>query len=127
MSALRAVQHARHVIQRKHRLDRQQLFDEAVALGEWGLFSKRQIASFTGLTEREVSGLIQKTDKTGGRLEPEAIEHIEKIILGDRTPDRVRTAAEAGCSTPMLVRLTGLPGTTLRRWVAGGAKRRSAA
>jgi len=113
------VQHAQRVHASRHEFTREALVNEAVALGEWELFSGRQISAFTGLRPALVNDLIAKTDRTGGTLKPESLGYI--IILMRATAreeddcQAIADALKAGVSSIMLARLTGRSQSTLSR------------
>lgn len=114
-----ALTQARDTWRGRANLDKQGKFDAAVALGEWGLFSNRHIAKFTGLSPATVNALITKPERTGGRLEPEALEPVIEVlhmrVRGEIDNAKVRTAIEAGVSVNFLAKLAGIPQRTLAR------------
>lgn len=116
MSNLIAVQQAHHHWINHEHYDKQQQYDAAVELGEWGLYSNRQIAVFTGLRRAVVDSLNPKSNKSGGTLAPEALPHIEQLIVGVRTPETIKATLDAGVSTTMLARLSGISGSMISRW-----------
>ena len=119
MTHLPAVQHAQRVHTNRHESTREALINEAVALGEWGVYSKRQVASFTGLRPALINDLLPKSDRTGGTLKPESLGYI--IILMRATAREeddckaIADALKAGVSSIMLARLTGRSQSTLSR------------
>lgn len=93
--------------------NRQPQVDDAVALGETGSFSNRHIAHITGLDPNFVNQLTGKTDKTGGRFNPEALPMLNDIRLQwvrARTVDSalVRLVVKIGVSAGMVSKLTGV-------------------
>jgi hypothetical protein len=103
--------------------DRQPQIDDAVSLGETGVFSNRNIAHITGLDVDFVGELTGKKDKTGGRFNPEALPMIYDIRLQwarARTcdPAAVRLVVNMGVSAGMLSKLTGIS----RTWIYEKAK-----
>jgi hypothetical protein len=100
--------------------DRQTQIDDAVMLGETGVFSKRHISFITGLDLNLVNELVRKPDKTGGRFNPEALPLILDLSLGWRQ-NRVcdaqltRTIVAIGVSPFMISKLSGISRTTLYR------------
>ena len=119
MTHLPAVQHAQRVYVNHLAYSREVLVNEAVALGEWGIYSKRQVALFTGLRPALINDLLPKSDRTGGTLKPESLGY---IIILMRTTAReeddcqaIADALKAGVSSIMLARLTGRSQSTLSR------------
>lgn len=100
----------------------QQQVDDAVALGETKTFSNRHISLITGLDVLFVGELTGKTDKTGGRFNPEALPFIHDLWhqwATAHTADR-RTACSIvrqGVSPGMLSRLTGISRSTIYSWM----------
>lgn len=119
MTTLAALKEARDVHSRRGGLDRQQKADAAVSLAEWGIYSNRHIAKFVGLAPATVNGLVPKTERTGGRLEPEALQPTIDVLLmrirGEVDNDKVRVAIAAGVSVNFLAKLAGIPQRTLAR------------
>lgn len=121
MRYLAALKQARDIHARKDNLDKQGKIDAAVALGEWGIFSGRHIAQFTGLDPVLVSKLVPNPERNGGRLSPEAIPTIIDIIHAHTRSEvdrnMLRQAVELGTSVNFLAKLTGLSQRTVARWV----------
>jgi len=119
MTHLPAVQHAQRVHANRHEFTREALVNEAVALGEWELFSGRQISAITGLRPALVNDLIAKTDRTGGTLKPESLGYIIILMRATAREDddcqAIADALKAGVSSIMLARLTGRSQSTLSR------------
>ena len=116
MNNLTAIRQAYAVYLAHDTFDRQGLMDSAVALCEWKLFSNRHVAAFTGLHPSFVAEISGKTDRTGGRLNQEALPLIAKLIQAP-LPDSALIVAtlDAGVSAHLLARLTGLSQSTLSR------------
>lgn len=106
MSNLEAVQHASRVYRARENMTREHLINEAIALGEWGVWSNRHIAQITGLRPQLVNELTGKTDKTGGRFDPEALSAIitccNAKARADIDPALVKAALDAGISASLL-------------------------
>jgi len=107
--------------------DKQAQFDDAVSLGELGIFSNHNIAKITKLNPATVAGLTQKTDKTGGRFTPESMEAIATLGLrwkqqGLVSHSAVASIVDAGTSPNMIALLTGIPRTTIYRWLKKASK-----
>ena len=98
---------------------RQNRIDWIRELDDWKVFSNIQIANFVGLKSDTVGAFTGKTDKTGGRLNPEALGDIMKVIhidnLGQIDPHAIKRVLDQGVSTRMLARLTGLVQSTITR------------
>ena len=114
MTHLIALEQA-HSAYTHHQPDRQARYDNAVKLGEWGLFSNAQISHFTGLDPHVVGRLTGKTDRTGGRLPAAALPYLIRYIQGvNRSEvDRnlIREAFRAGASTRMIAKFAGITQT----------------
>ncbi len=84
----------------------------AQELADFGIFSNAQIARFTGRKPHLVAGLSGKTDRKGGRLTGESLEHLiaylEADARGERDLSAIRSAYAAGASQGMIARLVGL-------------------
>ena len=119
MNHLEAVQQAKYHFDHKANYAVIQRRIAAVELAEWGLFSNRQISTFTGLRLADVGVYTRKTDRTGGKLEGEALGWIIELIRlknnGEVNDLAVARTLEAGVSAGMLSRLIGQPQTTLSR------------
>lgn len=96
--------------------------DDAVSLGEWGVFSNRHISFITGLEPDFVGTLTGKRDKTGGRFNPEALPFIYDLrlqwvqahVVSQRD---IRFIIELGVSPGMLAKLTGISRTAIYKWI----------
>jgi len=99
---------------------RQAALDSALALGETGMFSKRQIALICDLPLPLVNSTIVKNERTGGRFNPEHLPLIHDLALAfeQGVRDRALCRAIVGKQTSahMVSRLTGIPLTTVERW-----------
>ena len=119
MTHLTAVQHAQRVYVNHLAYGREALVNEAVALGEWGIYSKRQVAAFTGLRPALINDLLPKSDRTGGTLKPESLGYIIILMRATAREDddcqAIADALKAGVSSIMLARLTGRSQSTLSR------------
>ena len=93
--------------------------EAAVSLSEYGIFSRRGIASLTGLTMREVASVVNKTDRTGGKIVPDALGDVIALRdLRERGEMDVFLARRVlgQMSAAFVSRLTGIPAATLTRW-----------
>lgn len=123
MSITTPAEEAAWVYSRLDQYDRQQRFDAAVSLAEWGVFSLRQVAKVVGLSHSAVAVAVRgKTDKTGGRFDPEALSALVALLRARRkgehiAPDLVAEALDAGTGTSsyMASKLTGIPRMQLVR------------
>lgn len=120
MNHLEAVTHAHEVYTTRDTLTREEKIEQARRLAKFGVYSNRQIATFTGLRPALVNTINEKRDKSGGNLEPESLPFIARIIQGEKTPDMIATALAAGAGPTMLARLSGLSGSMIARWGAMG-------
>jgi hypothetical protein len=107
--------------------NRQPQVDDAVSLGETGMFSNIQIALITGLQVNFVNELLTKPDKTGGRFTPEALPFLHDIAQAwayDYTVDKdaVRFVVGLGVSPGMVSRLTGISTRAIYYWIQKGTK-----
>lgn len=114
-----AVQQAKYAWEHRAAFDKPTRIAKVVELGEWGVFSNRQIGIFTGMRIGDVSAHTGKTDTTGGTLKPMALGPILEVMhvkaRGETDFYAVKRALDAGTSTIMLSRLTGIPVSTVSR------------
>lgn len=107
-------------------LDAQGRLDAVIALAEWGVFSARNVALFTGMKYTDVLEYISNPTRKGGRVTVAAIPHIIRAInleaQGKFDVAEVRAAVDAGTSLTMFARLTGQPHTSLFRRLGEGKK-----
>lgn len=105
--------------ERREFYTKQDKFDAAVALGEYKLFSSRQISAIIDLPHTYVAKLINKTDKTGGRFDPKALRPLLKVAQqqarGEVEAFAVKEALDAGVTKYLASRLTLVARTTLER------------
>lgn len=102
--------------------DRQPQVDDAIALGETGVFSNRNISHITGLSPEFVAELTRKKDKSGGRLNPEALPYIYDLYLAKLRSgvvdwSKVLVTLDQGVSVRVLAKLTGIPYSSIYNWV----------
>lgn len=100
----------------------------AQSLIDSGLFSRRAVARISLLGMGRARANLRPGTGTGGRIEPESLPHILELLRVEDLrsshairPDSVRAvqaAVGAGASLYMLERLSGVPESTLRRWLA---------
>ena len=93
----------------------------ALRLAEHGLWSKRHIAMISGLDISTVAGLVQKSDRTGGRFSPGSldllVELCEKTDKHENDAELERKIIDEGTGYGMLEKITGLPHQHIRKRV----------
>lgn len=95
-------------------ISREDLVTSVSTLGLYGVFSSRQISAICNgkLSPRFVAGLIGKTDKTGGNLNPGTLEILRGILYSraDKRTDKrlIKAALSEGNSQGMIAKLTGV-------------------
>lgn len=114
-----AVREAKSAFERKAGADKETRINNVVSLAEWQVYSNRQISTFTGMDPHDVAAWTKKTDRTGGNLTGEALGPILEVIAIDARSEvddyATKRALDAGCSTRMLARLTGLTQSSITR------------
>lgn len=105
-------------------MDLEELKEAVISLGTFQLFSYRQIASIAknNISHSTIGRLLIKPQRTGGKLNPADLEKIRDIIfqksLGTVDWKKVSSVVGNGTSADMVVKLTGIPKTTLHRKVS---------
>lgn len=100
--------------------------DDAVSLLEWGVFSAAQVQAITGLPRDYIRALAQKRDHTGGNLNPASLPMLVELRRawsdGERASARgiAQRVYAAGTKQSMTSALTGVPMSTLYRWMRCG-------
>jgi hypothetical protein len=95
-------------------LSRDDLVKEVESLASYEMFSSRQISAIINgrLSPASISGIIGKTDKTGGNLNPGTLEILRAILYSraDKRTDRrlIKAALGDGNSQGMIAKLTGV-------------------
>lgn len=95
-------------------VDREELNDAIKSLAKYGIFSSRQISAITNgrLSPSTVSLTIDKSDKTGGNLNPGTLEILRAILYSraDKNTDvrLIKAALGEGNSQGMIAKLTGV-------------------
>jgi hypothetical protein len=111
---LRALNEAIWLRDNSARLDKDNLFRIVEDLGEYGVFSARQISALTHkkISHQTAARLCAKTDRTGGRLNIETLEDVRECfysrIKGKTNYDLVRKVVSSGTSQGMLAKLSGI-------------------
>lgn len=116
-----ALDQALEAYYRPRNVSRQIRTDDAIALLEWGVFSIRQVQAITGLPQDYVRSLATKRDHTGGNLNPDTLPLLRELRDGWRRGERLIGVAQrifdGGTKQAMTNALTGVPMTTLYRWM----------
>lgn len=105
-------------------MTREVLYETIQSIGKYQLFSFRQIANITHnlVSHSTVARLTEKPQKTGGKLNPKHLEDMRDLIfqnsVGRVDWNTIRKVVSQGTSVDMVVKLTGLPKTTIHRKVA---------
>ncbi len=112
-------------------LGRTALLDAVRLLGEYKVFSSRQIVAITNglVNANTVSSIINKNDRTGGNLNPGSLEILRSVLYNraDRNTDYklISEAVSMGTSQGMVSKLTGVSQGSIskktREVVSGGS------
>lgn len=121
---LRAINEAIWLRDHASILSKEELFRIVEDIGEYGIFSARQISAMTdGRTSHQtVAKLCKKTDKSGGRLAISSLEDI-KQCFHDRINKKVdyktiKRVLDAGTSQGMLEKLSGISQAKISKGIA---------
>ena len=121
---LRAINEAIWLRDHASILGKEELFRIVEDIGEYGIFSARQIAALTEskISHQTVAKLCNKTDKTGGRLSVSSLEDI-KQCFHDRINKTVnyktvKRILDAGTSQGMLEKLSGISQAKISKGIA---------
>jgi hypothetical protein len=121
---LRAVNEAIWLRDHASKLDRDKLFEVVENIGEYGIFSARQLSVLAGnsISHQTAARLCKKTEKTGGRLNPKSLDQI-KQCFHDRINNRIDYSLVSqivadGTSQGMVEKLTGISQTKISRGIA---------
>lgn len=117
------LEHAAWVFAHADNYDRQQRYDAAVALAEWGVFSPRHVGLIVGFSHTHVRRLAPgKKDRTGGTFSPEVLAPLldirKRVARGEQVePAEVRAMLHAGTGTSIYfaARLSGLKESWIRK------------
>lgn len=120
---LTPLEEAHWVFTHRDNYDRQQKYDAAVSLSQWGMFSLRQVAAIAGIshsTVKQVAG--SKSEKTGGRFDPACLAELLRISARKARGEEVDAGAvrrmiDAGSGTSLgfAAKLGGVSESYLRR------------
>lgn len=91
----------------------------AKRLGEYGILSKRQIGTIVGVFSTYLTDIVEKENRSGGRLEVESLPFIRNGVHAlesdePRAMELLYDAWRTGTSIPLLARLSGLTLNTLK-------------
>ena len=105
-------------------LTKEKIFEIVEDIGEYGVYSARQIAMLTGnqLSHQTVAKLCKKTNKTGGRLSAKSLDDI-KQCFHDRINKNidfkvVKRVIDSGTSQGMLEKLSGISQAQISKGIA---------
>ncbi|MBT2484836.1 MULTISPECIES: hypothetical protein [unclassified Microbacterium] len=118
---LTPLEEAHWVYTHREEYDRQQRYDAAVSLSQWGRFSLRQVAAICGIAHSTVKVVAgSKSEKTGGRFNPACLPILIDIrgrrVRGEAVDaDTVRRLVSTGTSLGFAARLSEIPESYLRR------------
>lgn len=90
-------------------------------LGEFKFWSYRQLAAIcrNQISHSKVAHLVSKTDKKGGKFNPDHLEMLRDIVFqrsaGKVDWERIRTVMDGGTSGDMIARVTGMPKSSIYR------------
>jgi len=121
MMRLRAINEAIWLRDHWSNLERKELFRIIEDIGEYNMFSARQIGGMINntISRQIISKLCNKTDKTGGRLEVKDLEKIREIFYGKSNGvlnnSLIREVLNNGTSQGMLSKLTGINQSTISK------------
>lgn len=79
------------------------------------VFSARMLKKVTGLSIRALLGALGKTQRTGGRLDPETLETILELRTYGFDRGKVLWCIKKGTSQTLLARLTGISQSRISR------------
>lgn len=95
-----------------------------VQLTEKNVFSIRQISNMCGKSPATLSRIVQRTSRTGGKLNPQHLEEIRDLIFQQDIDQvdwqTVKKITSDGTSADMLSRISGIPKSTIHRKISSG-------
>ena len=116
------LEEALYVYEHQKSLSKEDRINAAISLGEWKVFSVRQIGAIADLPWWSVEA--SKQDRTGGRLDPRSLAPLLRLktrrARGESDFDAAAEALSYGTSATVANRLTGIPVSTINRWAAKG-------
>lgn len=122
---LRAVNEAIWLRDHAPKIDRAKLFEVVEDIGEYNIFSARQLSVIAGklISHQTVARLCKKSEKTGGKLNPKSLEDIKQCfhdrINGTVDYSLVSQIVTAGTSQGMVEKLTGISQTRISKGING--------
>ncbi|CAB4148985.1 hypothetical protein UFOVP536_37 [uncultured Caudovirales phage] len=105
-------------------ISRNVLIEKLQNLAEYDMYSNRQMANICGNVIRHnvIAGYVNKTNKTGGRLNPASLEDLREALFskerGRIDYASVKNALEAGTSQGMVSKLTGINQSVISRRIS---------
>ncbi len=102
-------------------LDKEELLGHLKELGSLGVFSSRQLSAIVNgaVTHSTVSKIIDKNNKTGGKLNVGTLDILRSILIGraDSATDfrLIADAVGQGTSQGMVSKLTGVNQSTISK------------
>jgi hypothetical protein len=121
VNRLRAINEAIWIRDRAETLDKEQLIKVIIDIGEYGIFSARQIQSIANntISRQRISKLCKKSDRTGGNLYIFDLEKIRDLFYtksnGSTNYALAKEIIENGTSQGMLSKLTGIDQSSISR------------
>lgn len=118
------VKEAAEVYRKRATFDGEQLDRAVQVLSGHGIWSMTQMAKILGVNIREILARTSKTDKSGGRFNPDtldlALEELAIAKLGDSNPLLTARIWDMGTSPSFLAKLLGQPVSTVQWRAARG-------
>lgn len=120
---LRAVNEAIWLREHAAKIDRAKLFEVIEDIGEYNIFSARQLSAITGnlISHQTVARVCKKSERTGGKLNPKSLDDIKQCfhdrINGTIDYSLISQIAANGTSQGMIEKLTGISQTKISRGI----------
>lgn len=118
------VKEAAEIYRKRATFDGEQLDRAVEVLSGHGIWSMTQMAKILGVNIREILARTSKTDKSGGRFNPDtldlALEELAIAKLGDSNPLLTARIWDMGTSPSFLAKLLGQPVSTVQWRAARG-------
>jgi hypothetical protein len=105
-------------------ISRPVLIEKLQNLAEYDMYSNRQMAKICGNVIRHnvIAGYVNKTNKTGGRLNPASLEDLREALFskerGRTDYSIVKKALASGTSQGMVSKLTGINQSVISRRIS---------
>lgn len=122
---LRAVNEAIWLRDHAAKLDKAKLFEVVENIGEYNVFSARQLSALAGnaISHQTVARICKKSEKTGGKLNPKSLDEIKQCfhdrINGVIDYGLVAQIVANGTSQGMVEKLTGISQTKISKGING--------